>query len=80
MLPWFLKILAISSMTLAALPQSPETGFFQRKDLGPTNERQRLFNEWPISEFHEEIDRFHSNSCVVKTSFGHIPSIEQSKL
>ncbi len=56
MLPWFLNILAISSMTLAALPQSPETGFCQRKYLGPTNERQRLFNEWPISEFHEKID------------------------
>ncbi len=69
MLPWFLTILAISSMTLAALPQSPETGFCQI-DLNSTNEQQRLFNEWPISEFHEEIFHsipFHSNQF--KTTF-----------
>jgi len=29
---------------------------FDKRDFGQTNEQQRHFNEWPISELHGKVD------------------------
>jgi hypothetical protein len=34
---------------------------FFNKDMGQTNEQQRHFNEWPISELHGEVDSFQNS-------------------
>ncbi len=37
------------------LPSGPKLAFVKR-DTGQTNEQQRPFNEWPISELPGEVD------------------------
>ncbi len=39
-----------------ALPRNVEIIWIRISGLGQTNEQQRHFNEWPISEFHGQVD------------------------
>ncbi len=40
---------------------------FVKRDMGQTNERQRHFNEWPISELHGEVDSIQTSLKLLFT-------------
>jgi hypothetical protein len=45
-----------------------KTEFFFKRDMGQTNEQQRHFNEWPISELHGEVDSIQTSLKQLFTS------------
>jgi hypothetical protein len=51
----------------SSLPRWSKLGFVKR-DMGQTNEQQRHFSEWPISELHEEVDSIQNSLKLLFTS------------
>ncbi len=41
--------------------------FFYKRDLGQTNEQQRHFNRYPISELHGEVDSIQTSLKLLFT-------------